>query len=41
MDLQDTGTTVKYPTRDPDSGYTAAFNAVLANNGITITKVSK
>jgi transposase InsO family protein len=37
MDLQDT-TTVKYLIRDRDSRYTAAFDAVLADSGITITK---
>jgi hypothetical protein len=35
MDLQDTGTTVKYLIRDRDSRYTAAFDAVLADSGIT------
>jgi hypothetical protein len=37
MDLQDTGTTVKYliRDRDRDSRATAAFDAVLANSGIT------
>jgi putative transposase len=38
MDLQDTATTAKYLIRDRDSRYTAAFDAVLADSGITITK---
>jgi putative transposase len=38
MDLQDAGTTVKYLIRDRDSKYTAAFDAVLADSGIAITK---
>ncbi len=35
MDLQDASTTVKYLIRDRDSRYTAAFDAVLADSGIT------
>jgi transposase InsO family protein len=35
MDLQDANTTVKYLIRDRDSKYTAAFDAVLADSGIT------
>jgi len=38
MDLQDTDTSVKYLIRDRDSRYTAAFDAVLADSGIAITK---
>jgi putative transposase len=38
MDLQDAGTSVKYLIRDRDSKYTAAFDAVLADSGIAITK---
>jgi putative transposase len=38
MDLQDTATTVTYLIRDWDSRCTAAFDAVLAHSGITITK---
>jgi len=38
MDLQDAGTSVKYLIRDQDSTYTAAFDAVLANSGIAMTK---
>ncbi|GAB3901856.1 integrase core domain-containing protein [Kibdelosporangium lantanae] len=39
MDLQDAGaTTVKYLIRDRDSKYTAAFDTVLADSGITIVK---
>jgi putative transposase len=41
MDLQDTGTTVKYLIRDRDSRYTAAFDAVLADSGTTITKTGR
>jgi putative transposase len=35
MDLQEASTTVKYLIRDRDSKYTAAFDAVLADSGIT------
>jgi putative transposase len=35
MDLQDTGTTVKYLIRHRDSSYTAALDAVLAHSDIT------
>jgi putative transposase len=35
MDLQDAGATAKYLIRDRDSKYTAAFDAVLADSGIT------
>jgi len=38
MDLQEVSATVKYLIRDRDSRYTAAFDAVLADSGITITK---
>jgi putative transposase len=38
MDLQDSSTTVKYLIRDRDSRYTAAFDAVLTDSGIAITK---
>jgi transposase InsO family protein len=39
MDLHDAGaTTVKYLIRDRDSKYTTAFNAVLADSGITTIK---
>lgn len=38
MDLQEVSATVKYLIRDRDSSYTAAFDAVLADSGITITK---
>ena len=38
MDLQDAGATMTYLIRDRDSRYTAAFDAVLADEGITITK---
>ncbi|MCI2421418.1 integrase core domain-containing protein [Saccharopolyspora sp. K220] len=38
MDIQDTAATVKYLIRDRDSRYTAAFDAVLADSGIAITK---
>ncbi|MCE7006957.1 hypothetical protein LWC34_29620 [Kibdelosporangium philippinense] len=36
MDLQDTGATaVRYLIRDRDNKYTAAFDAILADSGIT------
>jgi putative transposase len=35
MDLQEVSATVKYLIRDRDSRYTAAFDAVLADSGIT------
>src|SRR5919112_4316438 len=35
MDLQDAHATVRYLIRDRDSNYTAAFDAVLADSGIT------
>jgi putative transposase len=38
MDLHDAGATVKYLIRDRDSRYTAAFDAVLASEGIAIVK---
>jgi hypothetical protein len=38
MDLQDAGTTGKYLIRDRDSKYTAAFDAVLTDSGIAMTK---
>jgi transposase InsO family protein len=38
MDLQDAGATVKYLVRDRDSRYTAAFDAVVEDEGITIVK---
>ena len=38
MDLQDAGTTMTYLIRDRDSRYTAAFDAVLADEGIAVTK---
>ncbi len=38
MDLQDAGATMTYLIRGRDSRYTAAFDAVLADEGITITK---
>jgi putative transposase len=38
MDLHDTRATVKYLIRDRDSKYTAAFDAVLADEGIAIVK---
>ena len=38
MDLQDAGATTRYLIRDRDSRYTAAFDAVLADDGITVTK---
>jgi transposase InsO family protein len=38
MDLKDAGTTVKYLIRDRDSKYTAAFDAVFADEGIAIVK---
>jgi putative transposase len=38
MDLQEVSATVKYLIRDRDSRYTAAFDAVFADSGITITK---
>jgi transposase InsO family protein len=36
MDLQDTGTCVKYLIRDRDSKSTPGFDAVLADSGITL-----
>jgi putative transposase len=38
MDLQDAGATAKYLVRDRDSKYTAAFDAVVEDDGITIVK---
>ncbi len=38
MDLQDAGATMTYLIRDRDSRYTAAFDAVLADEGITVVK---
>jgi putative transposase len=38
MDLQDAGATMTYLIRDRDSRYTAAFDAVLADDGITVVK---
>jgi len=38
MDLQDAGATTKYLIRDRDSRYTAAFDAVLEDEGIAIVK---
>jgi transposase InsO family protein len=38
MDLHDTDATVKYLIRDRDSKYTAAFDAVFADDGIAIVK---
>jgi len=38
MDLQDAGATVTQMIRDRDSRYTAAFDAVLADEGITVVK---
>jgi transposase InsO family protein len=38
MDLQDPGMAAKYLVRDRDSRYTAAFDAVLTDSGITIVK---
>jgi transposase InsO family protein len=38
MDLHDASTTVKYLIRDRDSKYTAAFDAVLEDEGIAIVK---
>jgi hypothetical protein len=38
MDLTDAGTIVKYLVRDRDSKYTAAFDAVVEDEGITIVK---
>jgi putative transposase len=38
MDLQDAGATVKYLVRDRDRKYTAAFDAVVEDEGITIVK---
>jgi transposase InsO family protein len=35
MDLQDAHASVKYLIQDRDSTYTAAFDAVLADSGIT------
>jgi putative transposase len=35
MDLQEVSATMKYLIRDRDSRYTAAFDAVLADSGIT------
>ena len=36
MDLQDAGACVRYLIRDRDSRFVAAFDAVLADSGITI-----
>ncbi|MGH3864722.1 MAG: hypothetical protein ACRDQ4_01070 [Pseudonocardiaceae bacterium] len=36
MDLQEVSATVKHLIRDRDSGDTVAFDAVLADSGITI-----
>jgi transposase InsO family protein len=38
MDLQDSSVAVKYLIRDRDSRDTAAFDAVLTDSGIAITK---
>jgi putative transposase len=38
MDLHDAGAAMKYLIRDRDSRYTAAFDAVLDDSGITIAK---
>jgi transposase InsO family protein len=38
MDLQDASATAKYLVRDRDSRYTAAFDAVVEDDGITIVK---
>ena len=38
MDLHDAGATVKYLIRDRDSKYTAAFDAVLEDEGIAIVR---
>jgi transposase InsO family protein len=38
MDLHDAATTMKYLIRDHDSRYTAAFDAALEDEGITIVK---
>ena len=38
MDLHDAGAAMKYLIRDRDSRYTAAFDAVLTDSGITIAK---
>jgi len=38
MDLQDAGATTRYLIRDRDSRYTAASDAVLADDGIAVTK---
>jgi transposase InsO family protein len=38
MDLQDAGAIMKYLIRNRDSRYTTAFDAVLADGGITIMK---
>ncbi|MGW3614007.1 integrase core domain-containing protein [Micromonospora sp. NPDC005163] len=41
MDLKDTGgATVKYLIRDRDSRYTAAFDAVFAEEGVAIVKTA-
>jgi putative transposase len=37
MDFHDVSTTAKYLIRDRDSRYTAAFDAILADSGITMT----
>jgi transposase len=37
MDLQDVGATMTYLIRDRDSRYTAAFDAVLGDEGIAVT----
>jgi putative transposase len=38
MDLQDAGATMMHLIRDRDSRYTAVFDAVLADEGITVVK---
>jgi putative transposase len=38
MDLQDTGAAMRFLIRDRDSRYTAALDAVLADEGITVAK---
>jgi len=38
MDVQDVGRCVRYLIRDRDAKYTTAFDAVLADTGVTIVK---
>jgi transposase InsO family protein len=38
MDLQDVGSTARYPIRDRDGKYPALFNAILADAGITVVR---